>query len=384
MANDHKREQLEALRASIDATDDSILQLIHQRANLARQVGEVKERDASTPFYVPSREASIIRRILTRNADFSKGMHASCIPDTAIHGIYREVIGACLALEHPMNIAYLGPAGTFTYAAAQRQFGATASYLACDHFAMVFDAVESGRANYGVVPIENAFEGAVTPVLDLFADADRQIQVCAEVQLSIHHHLFTFADQLSNIDCIISHPQPLGQCRRWLQEHLPQAQWRETNSTVKAASMIEAAKAGKQNGIDWQRTAAIGPYAITHETTLPLLQQNIEDFHDNITRFLVIGQHDSPPSGQDKTLLVASLHDQAGALNNLLRPFAERGISLSRIESRPSRKRHWQYFFCIDILGHRDEAHVQQAFADIKKQDVNLLMRGSYPVSTPL
>ncbi len=384
MANNNRRKQLDSLRTRIDATDDQILQLIHQRAELARQVGEVKEDDGNTPFYVPSREASIIRRILQRNAELADQSHASRIPDAAIHGIYRDIIGACLALEHPMTIAHLGPKGTFSHAAARRQFGATASYLACEHLEQVFDEVESGRATYGIVPVENAFEGAVTPVLDLFADHERTIQVCAEVQLSIEHHLFTFATDLSDITCVLSHGQPLGQCRRWLQEHLPHAQLREVNSTVRGAAMIEEAKAGQRDDIDWQHSAAIGPYAIVENTELPLLQRNIEDFHNNITRFLVIGQHDSPPSGKDKTLIVASLHDKPGALNDLIQPFAQRGISLSRIESRPSRKRHWQYFFFIDILGHREDAEVQQAITAIRQQDVNLLIRGSYPISSPL
>ncbi len=383
--DEQRARRLAELRQAIDETDDRLLALIQQRADLARQVGELKQENAAgTPFYVPSREAAIIRRILERNADYADTHHTRRIPDAAIHGIYREVIGACLALEHPMTIAFLGPMGTFSHAAARRQFGATANYLPCEHLGLVFDEVESGRADYGIVPVENVLEGAVNPVLDLFAESDRQIQACAEVQLAIHLHLFTYAERLADIHCVISHAQPLGQCRRWLQEHLPQVEMRHASSTVRAAAIIEEARAGREHGLDWRHTAAIGPQSIIEHTELPCLLRNIEDVHDNITRFLVISQHDALPSGEDKTLLVASLQDRPGALNDLIRPFAERGISLCRIESRPSRRRPWQYFFFIEVLGHRDEEGMRAALQDVMEQDVRLLVRGSYPVSRPL
>lgn len=283
------------------------------------------------------------------------------IPDEAIHGIFREVIGACLALEHPMTIAYLGPEGTFTHSAATRQFGATANYLACKNFEAIFDAVESGRATYGVVPVENAFEGAVTHTLDLFADMEREIYICAEVQLSIHHHLFSYAGSLDEIKMVISHPQPLAQCRKWLHEYLPDASVMEVESTVRAAKIIEEAKESGNSSLDWQHAAAIGPYAIVDQTLLPLIQKNVEDHHDNTTRFLVIGQHDSPASGEDKTALVMSIRDEPGALNALIQCFASRNIGLTRIESRPSKKKLWEYLFFVDIQGHRDHEDVAAA-----------------------
>ncbi len=383
--NDKQRQQrLNELRQAIDAADDELLALIHRRADLARQVGEVKESRPDTPFYVPSREASIIRRVLARHQAYAEASHSRRIPDAAIHGIYREVIGACLALEHPMTIAFLGPEGTFSHAAARRQFGATASYLPCDHLGMVFDEVESGRANYGIVPVENALEGAVNPTLDLFAETERDIQACAEVQLAIHLQLFSYATRMEDIQWVISHPQPLGQCRRWLQDHLPHAKLRHAASTVQAASMIEEVRNGQDHGFDWQRAAAIGPEAITQYCELPCISRNIEDAHDNTTRFLVIGQHDAQPSGEDKTLLVASLQDRPGALNHLIEPFARRNISLCRIESRPSRIRHWQYFFFIEVLAHRDEPDMKQALEEVAAQSSRLLIRGSYPVARPL
>jgi len=381
---------LDDLRQAIDGVDDNILSLIHKRAQLAAMVGEFKKsQKGNTPFYVPSREASIIRRLLEENSVNADKTHSTRIPDEAIHGIFREIIGACLALEHPMTIAFLGPEGTFTHTAATRQFGSSPNYMACANLALVFDAVDSGRATYGLVPVENAFAGAVTHTLDLFADFERATYICAEVQLSIHHHLFSHAENLEDIKLVISHPQPLAQCRSWLQEHLPDATLMEASSTVHAAKMIEEARLNEtssgESGLNWKHAAAVGPYSIVDHTELPLLQRNIEDHHDNVTRFFVIGQHDSPPSGEDKTALVISTKDEPGALHNLIQSFASRNIGLTRIESRPSRKKVWEYVFFIDILGHRDDENVQQAIAEIgARQGVVLKVLGSCPVSRKL
>ena len=284
-----------------------------------------------------------------------------------------------------MTIAYLGPEGTFTHTAATRQFGSSANYMACASLELVFDAVESGRATYGLVPVENAFAGAVTHTLDLFADFDRDTYICAEVQLSIHHHLFSYAEKLEDIKLVISHPQPLAQCHDWLQAYLPHATFIEASSTVHAAKMIEDARVNQGNSLDWQHAAVVGPYTIVDYTEIPLLERNIEDHHDNITRFYVIGQHDSPPSGEDKTALVISTKDEPGALHRLTQSFANRNIGLTRIESRPSRKKAWEYVFFIDVLGHRDDKALAEALAEIQAQDgVMLKVLGSCPVSRKL
>jgi len=378
-------KELDKLRAAIDAVDDELLDLIRKRARLASEVGEHKQDQENAPFYVPSREASIIRRILARNHDAAVSSHETKIPDEAIHGIYREIIGACLALEHPMTIAYLGPEGTFSHTAATRQFGNTASYLACASLDMVFDEVEAGRATYGVVPVENAFEGAVTPTLDLFANMERSVFICAEVQLSIHHHLFTYAENLGDVDLVISHPQPLGQCRAWLASHMPEAKLMDASSTIHAAQIVDEAKNSKAAALDWKKCAVIGPYSIVDHSGLPLVQRNIEDFHDNTTRFFVIGQHDSPPSGEDKTSLVMSIRDEPGALHNLIAPFSSRGIGLTRIESRPSKRKLWEYVFFADVQGHRDDADVKAAIAEIDAKPAGFIkVLGSYPVSKTL
>jgi len=379
---------LDDLRAAIDGVDDEILALLWRRAGLAAAVGERKQHSADAPFYVPSREASIIRRLLEENQHQEGGRVQ--LPDAAVHGVFREVIGACLALEHPLTVAFLGPTGTFSHIAANRQFGATAHYQPCANFADIFNMVESGQVAYGVVPVENTMEGAVTHVLDLFAEDDRKTQICAEIQLEIHHQLFSYATSLAAIRQVISHPQPLAQCRGWLESYLPQARLMESRSTVDGAQMIVAARDGAHDGeitnnIDWQHAATIGAYGLVDSCDLNLLQRNIEDQHDNMTRFYVIGGHDSPPSGRDKTALVLSIQDEPGALYTLIRPFAKRDIGLTRIESRPSRKEKWAYRFFIDAVGHRSDPSLADALQEISSMaSVRLRVLGSYPVSKPL
>ncbi|MDX8410827.1 MAG: prephenate dehydratase [Mariprofundaceae bacterium] len=365
MNTEDEKHSLDVLRTSIDAIDDELFALIRKRAALAAEVGARKANKGESPFYVPSREAEIIRRLLDHND--------SNIPDAALHGIFREIIGACLALEHPLTVAYLGPEGTFTHTAASRQFGSSATYLACRNFDEVFDEVEAGRATYGVVPVENAFEGAVTHTLDLFVDRD--VSICAEVLLAIHEHLLSHAGKIEDIKRLASHPQPLGQCKKWLQTHLPWADLVETSSTAKAAELAAT---------DAQ-LAAIASEAVAERLGLPILHRNIEDYHDNTTRFLVIGQHDSPASGEDKTAIVMSVKDRPGALHALLQPFSERGIGLSRIESRPSKKKMWEYVFFVDVQGHKGDAKVADALAELEGlSGAYLKVLGSYPVSRQL
>ena len=387
MAGDKTQKDINALRAAIDAVDDEILALIHRRASLAADVGAHKHGTGDAPFYVPSREAQIIRRLLAENVKHAGAEHVARVPDEAVHGIFREIIGACLALEHPLTIAYLGPEGTFSHAAATRQFGAMPRYHPCTSLRMVFDEVESGRASYGVVPVENAFEGAVTYTLDLFAESERDVYICAEILLSINEHLFSYATRLEDIRLVLSHPQPLAQCKQWLETNLPWATTMETSSTVHAAQMIDEARRhpGASAQVDWQHAAAIGPYAIVDRSELPLFCKNIEDHHGNTTRFYVIGKHDSPPSGEDRTALVMSIRDEPGALHTLIRPLAERGIGLTRIESRPSKKKLWEYVFFIDLIGHRDDPAVAEALAEIRAiSGTWLKVLGSYPVSRTL
>lgn len=355
---------LDSLRQQIDNVDEQLLQLIHRRAELAAEVGRRKKLDGQTAYYVPSREAQIIRRLKELNSDR--------IPVAALHGIYREIIGACLSLEQPLSIAYLGPEGTFTHTAARKQFGSTANYHTCRNFDEIFDEVESGRVTYGVVPVENAFEGAVTHTLDLFVD--REVSICAEVLLGIHHHLLADCG-LQDIEVVYTKAEVLAQCRKWLQAHLPNARLEEADSTAAAAERIKGEA----------HAAAIASKEVAERNNLPILASNIEDHHGNTTRFLVIGQHDSPRSGSDKTALVMSTPDRPGALHDLLEPFHARGIGLSRIESRPSRKNLWEYVFFVDLLGHREDVDVAAALEDIRNMpDGFLKVLGSFPVAERL
>ncbi|MDQ6994621.1 MAG: prephenate dehydratase, partial [Mariprofundaceae bacterium] len=326
---------LDDLRAAIDCVDDQVLELIQRRSELAAAVGERKISQANAPFYVPSREASIIRRLLDRHREKANSGHVSNIPDEAIHGIYRGIIGACLALEHPMTIAFLGPEGTFSHTAAQRQFGHTAHYLPCPNLNRVFEEVEAGRATYGVVPVENAFEGAVNDTHDQFADSNMKLLICAEIQLSIHHQLLSSCTDLQAIQAVYSHPQALGQCKSWLAAHLPHANVCDVESTARGAEIVQQDQQA--------HSAAIASMVMAEKLGLPVLATNIEDHHHNTTRFFVIGQHDSPASGEDKTGLVITMKDEPGALFNLMKPFAARHLDLTRIESRPSKKKLWEY-----------------------------------------
>ncbi|MDQ6964524.1 MAG: prephenate dehydratase domain-containing protein, partial [Mariprofundales bacterium] len=306
----NEQPSLDELRAAIDGVDSEILALLWRRARLAAAVGERKQSGSGSPFYVPSREASIIRRLLEENQHQKSGRVQ--LPDAAVHGVFREIIGACLALEHPLTVAFLGPGGTFSHIAATRQFGATAEYHPCCSFGEIFNMVEAEQLSYGVVPVENSMEGAVTHVLDLFAECDSSVQICSEIQLEIHHQLFSYASSLDEIHQVVSHSQPLAQCRSWLESNLPQAELIESSSTVEGAERIVAARNrssrhGDGSGaaaIDWRHAATIGSYSLVDYCDLNLLQRNIEDQRDNMTRFYVIGRHDSPPSGRDKTALI--------------------------------------------------------------------------------
>ena len=362
---------LDELRAAIDALDEQILELIERRAALAAEIGHAKRARGHAPFYVPSREAEIIRRLLARHRSQRRGHHGPRLSDAAIHGIFREIIGACLALEQPLTIAFLGPEGTFSHEAARRHFGASAQAEPCASLDEVFDAVEAQRAAYGVVPVENAYEGTIGRTLDLFAMPGRSLRICAEIVLEVHHQLLTRADDVQAIRRVYSHPQALAQCRRWLASHLPHAELVETASTAAAAARARA---------EGEEAAAIGPRALAEVHGLGILAANIEDQRGNRTRFFVIGPHDAAPSGRDRTTFLASVEDRPGALFALLRPFAERGVELTRIESRPSRRRAWEYIFFVDAEGHREREPLAGALAEAGRLDgVEIRVLGSYP-----
>jgi chorismate mutase/prephenate dehydratase len=355
MANE---EELGKLRNGIDAIDSELLRLISERAGLARRVGEIKQGN----IYRPEREAQVLRRVAERNP--------GPLSAEAMQRIVREVMSACLALEQPLTVAYLGPAGTYSESAARKHFGGAPTLLPCAMIDEVFRAVESGNAAYGVVPVENSSEGAVGRSLDLLLDSP--LMICGEISLPIHHNLMSNAAALTEVQRVYSHAQSLAQCHEWLNRQLPSV------PRIAVASNAEAARlAAEETG-----AAAIAGEAAATLYALPILAANIEDDPGNTTRFVVIGQHDAELSGADKTSLICSTQNRPGAIHHLLAPFADNDVSMSRLESRPARRlggSRWEYVFYIDIEGHRDDPAVARALAELDNRAGFVKRLGSYP-----
>ena len=352
-------EKLEVLRNRIDELDEEIQTLINARAKCARDVAEVKlGHGKDTHFYRPEREALVLSRVVERNA--------GPMPDETMMRLFREIMSACLALEKPLNVAYLGPEGTFTQAAALKQFGHAVQTLALDTLDDVFREVEAGAADYGVVPVENSTEGVISHTLDLFQQSS--LNICGEVELRIHHHLLV-KDAAAKVTRVLAHQQALAQCRGWLEANLPDAEHVAVGSNAEAARLVSKDAS----------SAAIASDTAAELYGLEIAAQNIEDQPDNTTRFLVIGPQQVQVSGNDKTSLLVSVNNRPGALYELLQPIAEHKISMTRIESRPSRQAMWEYVFYIDVDGHRDDASVAAALAALEVQAFSVKVLGSYP-----
>jgi chorismate mutase/prephenate dehydratase len=351
---------LEQIRDQIDALDEQIQSLINERAQLAQQIAALKrESNDSSAFYRPEREAQILRQIQARN----KGP----LSDEEIARLFREIMSACLALEQPMNIAYLGPQGTFTELAVLKHFGQAINTRSMSAIDEVFREVEAGTASYGVVPIENSTEGMVNHTLDLFVSSP--LKICGEVLLRVHHHLLSNAAGLQEVKQVMAHQQALAQCREWLGTHLPGVE------RIAVSSNAEAAKiAAKTPGV-----AALGSEHAGQIYNLGLLASNIEDEPDNTTRFLVIGEHNVPASGDDKTSIMVAVKNKAGALFDIITPLSNYEINMTRIESRPSRRSMWDYVFFIDIIGHVDDMPVKRALRAVEQEAALLKLLGSYP-----
>ncbi|HTH95074.1 MAG TPA: prephenate dehydratase [Rhodocyclaceae bacterium] len=355
-----EKEELAKLRVGIDAIDDEVLRLINERAKIAHRIGEIKQG----PLYRPEREAQVLRRL----ADNNPGP----LPADAVQRISREIMSACLALEQPLAIAYLGPAGTYTESAAQKHFGGAPNFNSLASIDDVFRAVEAGNVNYGVIPVENSTEGAVGRSLDLLLNSS--LQICGEVHLPIHHNLLG-KSALADVGKVYAHAQALGQCHEWLNRHLPHVERIAVASNAEAARMV-AENAGE--------IAAIAGDAAAKLYGLNILATNIEDNPDNTTRFLVLSGHDAGPSGKDKTSLVCSAQHRPGAVHELLTPFAQNKVSMTRFESRPAKGLgggKWEYVFYIDIEGHRTDAPVAAALADLNGRASFVKILGSYPVA---
>jgi len=356
---------LEEIRERIDRVDAELHALINERARLAQQVGVSKHAAGHTvDFYRPEREAQVLRAALERNRK-----ERGPLRDEEILRLFREIMSACLAQQNALKIGFLGPEGTFTQQAVLKHFGHSVRPLPLGSVEEVFREVESGAADFGVVPIENSSEGTVNNTLDMFLTSP--LRICGEVELRIHQNLMGAMNSLGDIERICGHPQSLAQCRGWLQEHLPALE------RVPVASNAEGARRAR----DESGTAAIAGLAAAEVYGLNVLVPQIEDHPDNTTRFLVIGRKSSAPSESDKTtLLVSASHtDAPGALFRLLEPFAEHGISMTRIESRPSRRRKWDYVFFIDLDGHAEREPLATALAELKGRASLCRVVGSYP-----
>ncbi|MFV1972792.1 MAG: prephenate dehydratase [Thiohalobacterales bacterium] len=353
-------EKLDILRDGIDVLDEQIQELINRRAALAREIAGVKSADGqATDFYRPDREARVLRAISERNG--------GPLPAEEMVRLFREIMSACLALEKPLSIAFLGPEGTFTQVATLKHFGHSVTTQAMDGIDDVFREVEAGSADYGVVPVENSTEGVISHTLDLFQQSP--LSICGEVEQRIHHHLLTADGSLDSVTRVLAHQQALAQCRGWLDTHLPRAEHIAVSSNAEAVRMAA----------DAPGSAAIASEMAAELYAVAIAVRNIEDHPDNTTRFLVIGTRNAEPSGDDKTSVLVSVHNQPGALSALLQPIAGNGISMTRIESRPSRQGMWEYVFYIDLEGHRDDAPVAAALAELAAEAFAVKVLGSYP-----
>lgn len=355
--------RLSEIRDEIDQLDEQIQQLISQRAALAQEVAETKlaaaEANETVTFYRPEREAQVLAKVMERNQ--------GPLGDEEMARLFREVMSACLALEEPLRIAFLGPEGTFTQAAALKQFGHSVNTLPMASIPAVFHDVESDEAHYGVVPVENSTEGVISHTLDMFINSPLRIN--GEVELRIHHYLMSQAEELGQVKRIYSHQQSLAQCRDWLDDHL------EGVDQITVSSNAEAARIASKE----PDAAAIAGEVASEIYQLNVLARNIEDEPDNTTRFLVIGKQSPAPSGRDKTSLLISTHNRPGALYELLSPFSDNGVSMSRIESRPSRRGNWDYLFFVDIDGHAEDENVKQALDSLESGATMFRVLGSYP-----
>lgn len=349
---------LDEWRARIDAIDRQILDLLNRRAEAAIQVGRIKQDKGADP-YVPEREQELLDGLLRLNS--------GPLPSEAVRAIWREIFSASLALQRPLRIAYLGPAVTFSHQAATLGFGASAEYLPERGIHEVFSAVECARADFGVVPVENSTEGTVNHTLDRLIDSD--LLISGESLLEVHHFLLGRAGELGDVKVVYSHPQALAQCRRWLAAELPDV------PTVEVASTAAAV----ERALDEPTAAAVASELAARLYDLPVLRARIEDSPHNVTRFLVIGTRAMGPSGRDKTSVLFSIKDEVGALYRILEPFALHALNLTKIESRPTKRRPWEYVFFVDFEGHRDDPTVQAALAALQAQCLFLKVLGSYP-----
>ena len=351
---------LEELRLQIDAVDEEIVRLLNRRAEISLAVGQAKSANPNARYFAPERERDVVAHLLE--------MHDNgALPKEGLLAIYREIISASIALQKPMSVAYWGPSGTFTEMAAQQRFGSSALYHDCRGIADVFGEVERERADYGVVPVENSTEGVVPYTLDMFHET--ALKICAEIYVTIVQNLLTHATSLDKIKRLYVGPQPLAQCRRWLDTHLSDVEIIEVMPTSKSAERAAADPEG----------AAIVARRASEVYGVPLLFEGIEDNPHNRTRFLVIGRNEPPPTGRDKTSLLFAVKNEPGSLSRALRVFEDHNINLTMIASRPAKNVAWEYVQFVDLQGHVQDETVKLALAALRPFTIYIHVLGSYP-----
>ena len=351
---------LSRVRDKIDSLDRQVQSLISERARLAFRVRETKgDSRAAVDYFRPEREAQVLRGVVERND--------GPLSDSEMIRLFREIMSACLAQQEPLKVAFLGPEGTFTQQAVYRHFGHSVHALSLPSIDGVFEQVQSGEADFGVVPIENSSQGIVSHTLDMFLVSD--LKICGEIELRVHQNLLSLAKSLDQIERVYSHEQSLSQCKNWLKAHLPGRELIPVGSNSEAARRVR----------NTPEAAAIAGRAAADVYGLPILSADIEDHPDNTTRFLVIGRKLFAPSGEDKTTLLLSGHEGPGLLYGLLQPFQAHGVNMTRIESRPSRRGKWAYVFFVDVEGHAEDDNVAAALADLEQVSKLSRVLGSYP-----
>lgn len=349
---------IEKLRKDIDRVDEEILELLKKRVELAKEIGKIKE-DIGIESFDLTREKEVIKRVLEKNQ--------GVFPEEALKVIYSEIIRACRSIQQKIRVAYLGPEATFSHIAALNYFGTSAELIPVETILDVFEEVASERVRFGVVPIENSIEGVVATTLD--AIYEYGLKVCGEIYESISHHLMNQTGKLEDIKKILSHPQAIAQCRKWLRKKLP---------SVPVETVPSTALAAKWAAVD-EKVGAIASLMAAKLYHLQIVAKNIEDIKGNSTRFWIIGKQKMPRTGHDKTSLIFSVADRPGALFEVLRCFATRKINLTKIESRPSKNEPWKYIFFLDCEGHIEESHIQDCLEDMKKVCLQVIWLGSYP-----
>jgi len=345
-------------RQAIDRLDAEIVRLLNERTRHVLEIGELK-RQSGAEIYAPHREKAVLDKVSKLNS--------GPITDGSLRAIYREIMSGALALEKPLTIAYLGPEATYSHQAALKRFGTSLAYSPQRTIGDVFQEVAKSRADYGVIPIENSTEGAVTPTLDLLVDTE--LRIVAQIILPIQHCLLTRAEELSAIRRLYVHPQTHAQCRVWIRQQLPEAELIETSSNARSAELAAKEKSA----------AAIAGLLAAEKYRLPVLEHDIQDNSANATRFVVLGRQAPPPSGADRTSLMFSLTDKSGALHSALAPFRRLKINMTKIESRPSKRKAWEYYFFADVDGHASEKKLTAALKELAQHCSFVRVLGSYP-----